>query len=158
MPAIGHYAPCECLVWLRGGSPETCWYYTPEAGDLGRSFPARALAEEVVEVDKGQAPWTEVVIVQFLSVARHHCLRAIKAAPQVPLLAGAGAQRASICPPGQTDDGELTRQRELIAPPPQAGREVIDCARWHPQAKKIAKPPGPSAPRDADHLINNPNS
>ena len=56
MPAIGQYASCECLVWLRGGSPDTCWYYTPEAGDLGRNFPARALAQEVVEVDKGLVP------------------------------------------------------------------------------------------------------
>ena len=141
MPAIGQYATCECLVWLRGDSTDNYWHFSPEAGDLGRNFPARALAQEVIEVDKGQVPSTEVVIVQFLSVARHHCLRAIKAAPQVPLLAGAGAQRASTCPQGQTDDGELTRQ--LAAPPPQASRERIDCALWLPQAKKIAKPPGP---------------
>ena len=85
MPAIGRRASCECLVWLRGGSSDNCWYCTPEAGDLGRNFPSRALAQEVVEVDTGQTPWTEVCIVQFLSVARHHCLRAIKAAPHVPL-------------------------------------------------------------------------
>ena len=56
MPAIGTYASCEVLVWLRGGSTDECWTYTPEAGDLGRSFLARSLAQEVVEVDTAKAP------------------------------------------------------------------------------------------------------
>ena len=149
MPAIGTYASCEVLVWLRGGSTDECWTYTPEAGDLGRSFPARSLAQEVVEVDTAKAPWTEVCFVQFLSVARHHCLRAIKAAPHVPLLAGAGAQRQSICPQGQIDDGELTRHHGMPAPLPNASRGQLDVTLWPPKAPKISTPIDTSAPRDA---------
>ena len=88
MLAIGTYASCGVLVCLRGGSTDEIWTYTPEALDLGRNPPASALAQDVCGVDEVELSWTEVCFVQFLSVARHHCLRAIKAAPQVSIVGG----------------------------------------------------------------------
>ena len=119
MPAIGTYASCEVFVRIRGNSTGAIWFYTPEAGDLGKIFPARALAQEALEFDRAQASWTEVCVVRFLSVARHS---AIKAAPQVPLLAGAGLQRHSSCPQGQPDDGGVTQ--ENAAPTSKQGTDV----------------------------------
>ena len=88
-------------------------FYTPEAGDLNRHVPARALALEICEVDRARASWTEVCVVQFLSVRATDGRLAIKASPQIPLLAGVGAHRcrtSAMRPMRHVDpDGALTQ-------------------------------------------------
>lgn len=139
MPALGKFVSREVLAWLRGSNEDKVAFYTPEAGDLHKQFPAKSLAFERCEVDRARASWTEVCFVQFLSVARHHCFSAIQAAPQILLLASVGARQcrnSTVRPMGHVEpDGGLTQAN---APHSRANMERrFDVQIWRPRRRLL---------------------
>ena len=137
MSALNKFVTCEVLAWLRGGTIDDVVFFAPQAEDLNTSSSANALAFEICVVDRVVSSWAGVCFVKFLSVRLTDCHSAIKAAPQIPLLAAAGSQRR----------GNSTRVEPLIdggitysvAPPPNAspGR-ILDVRLW-PPTKQIPK-------------------
>ena len=141
MPARSEFVTCEVLTWLRGGTIDDVAFFTPQAEDLNKSSPAKALALEICEVDLAVASWAEVCFVQFLSVCATDCHGAITAAPQIPPLAGAGSQRrGSSTRVGPLQDGGITHSIAPPRPPPHpsphaSAARIFDVFSGRPQNK-----------------------
>ena len=69
--------------------------FAPEKRGLGTHFPAKALAHEVEDVDRGRIAWTEVCFIQILATPKEEITRVLQAAPGIPLLGGAGTPNRS---------------------------------------------------------------
>ena len=125
MPALRKFETCEVLAWFRGGTIDDVVLFTPQAEDLSKSSPAKAMALEICEVDRVVASWTEVCFVQFLRAT--DCHSAIKAAPQMPLFAEAGSQRqGSSTRVEPLIDGGITHSVAPPPPPPPPQMQVRD--------------------------------
>ena len=104
--------------WLR-----ICGYLCPGEG-------AKTLALEIEEVDKGSCAWQEVCFMQFAFVGASEVSPILKAAPNIPLLGGAGApgHHPLRAQEPEAEDGQLTLHPPAgnpidarLKPPRQAG-------------------------------------
>ena len=136
MPTLNTFVTCEVLAWLRGGTSDDIAFFAPQADNFSKGLPAKQSALETCEVDRAVCSWTEVCFVQFLCVRATDCFSAIKAAPQIPLLAGVGSQRqGSSTRVAPISDGGITH---AIAPHPRPSTGQLDVRR-RPPTKQIPK-------------------
>ena len=119
------------------------WFPLYPREDLAAHFPARSLAHEIEEVDKGGSAWTEACFIQFASVVPG-CIPAIlRSAPNIPLLGGAGAHdpRPLRAQEPKEEEGHVNQH-------PPAGNH-IDARLWPPGRQGVQFPrrwPGHSVP------------
>lgn len=135
VPSIGVFVNVEVLMWRRGGGADAVVHFSPEAGDLGETFPAKILALERGKVNKASISWKEVCFIQFLCCGNCDVHQVIEAFPHSPLppMVGARHRRCSPVSPSNRHgelDAELTRQE--AAPHSQQRTDRLDVKAWPP--------------------------
>ena len=131
-------------MWHRGADDDEVVQFTPERKDFDKPFPAKALAQEMQEVNEGKVDWREVCFVQLCSVSQEALGTILKVAPDIPLLGGAGASSRSLGDAVHPEADEIT--------PPKA-QDKLDIVVWPPPRKRDAAKPNFAPSRKHDEGI-----
>lgn len=84
------------------GDANSVVHYSPQGSDAARKFQVQTLPQEFEEVDSGTVAWTEICSIKYLSVRVAQVKDVIAVAPQIPLLASAGARHRTVTAEAQS--------------------------------------------------------
>lgn len=104
MSALKQYRVGGVIAWCRGGGAESVVHYSFESQHVLRTFLTQSLSLELEEVSNGNIGWEEVCYILYLCVRVANVEGVVAVAPDIPLLASAGARYRRVTAEGPVDD------------------------------------------------------